>query len=37
LATRAGRPVEKLVSRRRRLIGDEAPKTDAAKEREIPL
>ena len=35
LATRAGRPVEKLVSRRERKSGDEVPEADAASEREI--
>ncbi len=34
-ATRAGRPVEKPVSRRERKSGDEGPETDAANEREI--
>ena len=34
-ATRAGRPVEKPVSRRGRKSGDEVPETDAAKEGEI--
>ncbi len=36
-ATRAGRPVEKPVSRRERKSGDAVPETDAAKEREISL
>jgi hypothetical protein len=35
-ATRAGRPVEKPVSRRGRKSGDEVPETDAAREGEIP-
>lgn len=34
-ATRAGRLVEKLVSRRGRERGDDVPETDAANEREI--
>ena len=34
-ATRAGRPVEKPVSRRERKSGDELPEADAASEREI--
>jgi len=34
-ATRAGRPVEKPVSRRGRKRGDEVPETDAANVREI--
>ncbi|HIG33894.1 MAG TPA: hypothetical protein EYQ11_03310 [Candidatus Poseidoniales archaeon] len=34
-ATRAGRPVEKPVSRRGRESGDEVPEADAAIEREI--
>ena len=34
-ATRAGRPVEKPVSRRGRKSGDEVPETDAAIGREI--
>ena len=34
-ATRAGRPVEKPVSRRERKSGDEIPEADAANEREI--
>ena len=34
-ATRAGRPVEKSVSRRERKSGDEVPEADAASEREI--
>jgi hypothetical protein len=34
-ATRAGRPVEKLVSRRGRESGDEIPEADAAIRREI--
>ena len=34
-ATRAGRPVEKPVSRRERESGDEVPEADAANEREI--
>ena len=34
-ATRAGRPVEKPVSRRERKSGDEIPEADAASEREI--
>ena len=34
-ATRAGRPVEKPVSRRERKSGDEVPEADAAIEREI--
>ena len=34
-ATRAGRPVEKSVSRRERKSGDEVPEADAANEREI--
>jgi len=33
-ATRAGRPVEKPVSRRERKSGDELPEADAASERE---
>ena len=33
-ATRAGRPVEKSVSRRERKSGDEVPEADAARERE---
>ena len=34
-ATRAGRPVEKPVSRRERKSGDEVPEADTANEREI--
>ena len=34
-ATRAGRPVEKSVSRRERKSGDEIPEADASNEREI--